>query len=270
MFVIIRVYPAVAQARGLLNEQGKALHYSYVLCYHKRMEINRFKTKEEAQAAGGEALNNLLLENAKKPVLLMLSAGSAFEILDYVGEKALGENLTISVLDERFSIEADVNNFLSLQKLDFYSIALSKDVNFFGSLPRPGEKITDLAARFENNLKAWKKENPNGLIIATLGMGPDGHTAGIFPESDETKFANLMQSEPWVVGYNVGNKHKYQDRVTTTVTFFKEIDFGIGFVCGEDKKAKFDELKKDGTSVNLLPALSWHNIKNLQIFTNIK
>ncbi len=234
------------------------------------MEIIPFNSKEEAQAAAGERLNNLLLENAKKPVLLMLSAGSAFEILDYVGEKALGENLTVSVLDERFSIEADVNNFLNLQKLDFYTLALNKNVNFFGSLPRPGEKITDLAARFENNLKTWKKENPSGVIIASFGMGPDGHTAGIFPESDETKFAGLMQNEPWVVGYNVGNKHKYSDRVTTTITFFKEINFGIGFICGQGKKTAFNALNTNALPINLLPALALKEIKNLEIFTDIK
>jgi 6-phosphogluconolactonase/glucosamine-6-phosphate isomerase/deaminase len=79
-----------------------------------------------------------------------------------------------------------------------------------------------------------------------------------------------MKNESWVIGYNVGDKDKYSERVTTTLTFFKEIDFGIGFVCGEDKKLKFNELQQGGTSVNLLPALSWHSIKNLQIFTDIK
>jgi 6-phosphogluconolactonase/glucosamine-6-phosphate isomerase/deaminase len=234
------------------------------------MKINKFDSKAEAAASAGEALNNLLLENIKSPILLLVSAGSAFEILEYVGEKVMSENLTVCMLDDRFSENPEVNNFLQLQKLDFYTLALSKDVNFFGTLPRPNEKITELAERFEGNLKNWRKENPNGLIVATFGMGADGHTAGIFPESDEKKFANLMKNESWVIGYNVGDKDKYSERVTTTLTFFKEIDFGIGFVCGEDKKLKFNELQQGGTSVNLLPALSWHSIKNLQIFTDIK
>jgi 6-phosphogluconolactonase/glucosamine-6-phosphate isomerase/deaminase len=233
------------------------------------MNNHKFSTKEEALATAGERLNSLLMDNIKKPVLLMLSAGSALELLEYVGESALFENLTVCMLDDRFSTEPSINNFLQLQKSDFYMQAQNKDVSFFGTLPRPNETILDVAKRFENNLKTWKQENPKGVIIATLGMGADGHTAGIFPEADEKKFANLMQSDAWVVGYNVGDKHKYSERVTTTITFFKEINFGISFVCGQEKEPKLEEVLANKTPINLLPAAAWKEIKNVEIYTNI-
>lgn len=233
------------------------------------MKINRFPTKKEALTGAGELLNGLLIKTLKNPTLLMLSAGSALEILGYVDEKTFSENLTVCMLDDRFSKTVDINNFLQLQKTDFYILAQNAGVNFLDTLPRSEEQILDTASRFENNLKTWKAKNTSGIIIATLGMGPDGHTAGIFPETDKKRFIDLFQSDPWVVGYNAKNKHKYPERVTSTLTFFKQINEGIAFVCGQEKKQKLDELLANKTEVNLLPATAWAGIKNLAIFTNL-
>ena len=83
------------------------------------MNISRFETKVEAAAASGEALNKLLLENKDAPVLLLLSGGSSLSILDYVNTSSLGENLTITMLDERFSQEAEANNFCNSKNWTF-------------------------------------------------------------------------------------------------------------------------------------------------------
>jgi 6-phosphogluconolactonase/glucosamine-6-phosphate isomerase/deaminase len=58
--------------------------------------------------------------------------------------------------------------------------------------------------------------------------------------------------------------------VTATLNFFKKINFGIAFICGEEKKAKFDELISGQSSPAQLPALGWKNIKNVEIFTDIQ
>lgn len=184
------------------------------------LTINQEPGSEAAAAAAGEALNNFLAENRETPVLLMLSAGSALSLLDYVGQKSLGENLTVAVLDERFSTDEKTNNFARLQHTDFYAMAMEVEVSFFGSLPRPGETMHDLAARMEKNLRTWKSENPHGIIVATLGMGKDGHTAGIFPFSDAEGFNKMFAGENWVAICDVGAKHEFHLRVTATAFFF--------------------------------------------------
>lgn len=234
------------------------------------MDINRYNSKNEAAAEAGEHLNSILTENKKRQILLMLSGGSALSILDYVGQSALGENVTISVLDERFSQDPEINNFAQLQKSDFYTESLDADCSFFGTLPRAGETMESLAKRWEENLKNWRKENPKGIIIATLGMGADGHTAGIFPYADNrAEFEKLFLGEAWTAAYNAGNKHQYADRITATLTFFKMIDFGLAFVCGPEKKEKLDAVAAKSGRVNELPALAWHEIKDVKIFTDI-
>lgn len=235
------------------------------------LQIFRQNDNQSAAAEAGEHLNAILIENKKRPVLLMLSAGSALSILDYVGKNALGENLTISVLDERFSVDPAVNNFARLQKTDFYTEGLEAGCGFFGTLPRAGETIESLAQRWETNLKTWDKESLGGLIIATLGMGPDGHTAGIFPfPEDPTKFEKLFLSEPWVTAYNAGEKNQYSERITTTLAFFKMIDLGLAFVCGPEKKENLDKVISGQGNLSALPALSWREIKNVKIFTDLQ
>ena len=235
------------------------------------MNISRFETKVEAAAASGEALNKLLLENKDAPVLLLLSGGSSLSILDYVNTSSLGENLTITMLDERFSQEAEANNFLQFQKFDFYSRTQEVDVNFIGTVPRQDENINDLRARWEITLKKWLDENPDGKIFATIGMGSDGHIAGIFPYAhDPNFFETTFEDHHLLAAYKALGKHKYEDRVTSTLPLLKRIDEAVVFICGTEKKPKLDELLKGQSQPHTLPAVGIFETKHFQIFTDIK
>jgi len=226
--------------------------------------------KDSAAAEEGEYLNQFLLENKKRPVLLMLSGGSSLAALEYIGPTALGENLTISVLDERFSQDPEINNFHQVQKTDFYTLAFKAEASFFGTLPRNEDTMESLAKRWEANLRAWRQENPNGLIAATLGMGADGHANGMLPyPEDEKEFNRLFKTENWITYYNAGAKNKFPERLTTNVTFMKNVDLGFALVCGAEKKPAFERLIKKQGQVHELPALAWHEIKEVKIFTDI-
>jgi len=56
--------------------------------------------------------------------------------------------------------------------------------------------LEKLAHRYESSLFEWAKKHPEGKIIATMGIGFDGHTAGImpYPENPET-FARLFEDK---------------------------------------------------------------------------
>jgi 6-phosphogluconolactonase/glucosamine-6-phosphate isomerase/deaminase len=231
-------------------------------------QIIYYKTKEETAATAGETLNELLLENQKKPILLLLSGGSALEILDYVGEKALSENVTITMLDERFSEDSKANNFLALQKTEFYTLAQNKECSFFGTLPRPNESLEDFAARFGNNLKVWIEKNPKGKIFGVFGIGQDGHTAGIFPNNNEKEFNEMFNAQSLSVGYDAKNNTPLTLRITATLTFFKLINNAIIFACGKEKKSALLAFKEKTLPVYLLPALGILQTKSHQLFTD--
>jgi 6-phosphogluconolactonase/glucosamine-6-phosphate isomerase/deaminase len=280
------------------------------------LQIFKQSDAQSAAAEAGEQLNLFLAENKKRPVLLMLSAGSSLAILEYVGKTALGANLSISMLDERFTpLEArakgaadadgnlpltgfsrdplinlvrskppgaaadalrhrtsnEVNNFSQLQKTDFYTDAFEAEASFFGTLPRDGESPEDLRQRWDKNLTTWRAENPTGLIAATLGMGADGHTAGILPfPENPMKFEQLFNSGAWTSAYNAGSKSKYPERVTTTITFLRLIDFGFAFVADKEKQEIFTRLTSGNVKTAEIPANVWHEMKNVKVFTPLE
>ena len=75
-------------------------------------------------AGAGIALGEVLEYHKEQPVLLMLSGGSAFSILDYIEADVLGPNLTISILDERCSSDSKINNFLQLKSYGIQNLLL--------------------------------------------------------------------------------------------------------------------------------------------------
>ncbi|MDR3643352.1 MAG: 6-phosphogluconolactonase [Candidatus Doudnabacteria bacterium] len=234
------------------------------------MEIFKQLDSASAAAEAGEYLNTFLVENKKSPVLLLLSGGSALSITNYVGQTTLGANLTVSMLDDRYSQDGGINNFLQMQKTEFYQDVLAAEAGFFGTLPRPLETMEDLRQRWDKNLKTWRENNPLGLIIATLGMGPDGHTAGILPfPEDPEKFRSLFDGPDWTAAYNAGDKNPYPERITTTLTFLKLIDFSFAFVAGKEKQEMFNRLTSGEGKQAEHPAMVWREMKNVKIFTDL-
>jgi len=235
------------------------------------MEIFHAKTQTDAAEAAGEAVNDFIRKHKKNDILLLLSGGSALEMTDYIDPELLDENVTVSVADERFSANSEVNNFSLLQNTSFYEFAREKDASFIGTLPRPGETLLQISQRYEKALRAWSQKNPWGKIIAVLGMGSDGHTAGIFPvPNDEIRFNQLFLSENWVTGYDNGGQKLPRERFTITFSFFGHIDRGIIFLAGKEKKSALADVLKNHSKPHILPALGWYKIKSAEIFTDIE
>lgn len=233
------------------------------------MEILRYQNQgETAQAAAFELSKEII--NTDTPVLLLVSGGTAFEVLGYVNPEALSSQLTISTLDERFSTDPRANNFNQLQGLEVFEKATDAGVNFIPTQVVTGEALEDFANIIESGLKNWVTQNPNGKIFATLGMGTDGHTAGISPmPEDPATFNQLFNGSNWVVGYDTKGKLKYPERVTVTNTFLTtKIDFAVAYVIGENKKQALDNTLNE-LSLTEIPARVWNQMKQVKVFTDI-
>ena len=90
------------------------------------------------------------------------------------------------------------------------------------------------AQKWEDALRAWKAEYSGGVISATMGIGADGHSAGIFAGEYAVDFSD----DAWVVLYHVPKEvHQYQDRITVTDTFLKTyVDKVIAYTEGKEKQ----------------------------------
>src|SRR5258708_3351392 len=98
-----------------------------------------------------------LYHSRKTPVLMLAAGGSARDdLLSGIMPLALGPNLTVAVLDERASLDPEVNNFSQLSATIFYSEAVAAGAQVIDTRMLPGDTASLLAKRFEDALRAWK------------------------------------------------------------------------------------------------------------------
>ena len=227
---------------------------------------------EQAIQQAAIYLNTLFYSLKGKPVLFLTSGGSALKALQFINTGNLSEKVVISVVDERFSDDVAVNNFSQMMALPFYAGAQSSGATFFDTRKQPGDTIATAAARFDDQIHQWLAANSDGQVIATLGIGTDGHTAGImpYPEAGAIFDSLFCQREPWVVGYQATGKNDHPDRVTTTITFLKEkIQNAVAIVFGPEKKDALQKVMSSEGSTPHSPARVMREMKNVILFTDI-
>lgn len=236
----------------------------------KNIQLFQNSNVDKLKQKASEFLEKVLIESSDKNILLLLSGGSAFSILSPIINKGIGSNLTIGVLDERYSSDPKINNFSQLSETTFYTVAKNKGCQFIDTRINNFESIEDLSLRFEKELKFWKENNPEGVIIITQGMGPDGHTAGIMPyPEDKNLFNKLFEVNHLVIGYDAGNKNDFPKRVATTLPFLRSVDVSIMFVVGESKEVILNKILKENIPLNIFPAGIIKEMKKVHLFTDI-
>ncbi|MBP9841821.1 MAG: 6-phosphogluconolactonase [Simkaniaceae bacterium] len=86
---------------------------------------------------------------------------------------------------------------------------------------------------YEITIRRMLGNHPFDLIM--LGMGPDGHTASLFPDTEA-----LKEEKKWVVKNHVPQKHT--DRITMTFPCLNRAKQTVFYVIGPDKKEKLTEI----------------------------
>ena len=238
------------------------------------MEIIQCSHAEETKKHAAEALSAFLLDakNISQSVLLLLSGGSAFSILEHVDSNIVGSDVTIGMLDERFSKDETVNNFAQFSQLAFYKEAVRYGASFIDTRVKENESQSELADRFEQALRSWKKIYPEGVCIATMGMGANGHTAGIMPfPENPTLFQKLFDDDThWVAAYDAETKNPYPLRVTVTLSFLRQVmDHAVIFIAGREKEGVLNQvLSEEGTCAKT-PARVVRDMKDAVLFCNV-
>ncbi|MES2014316.1 MAG: 6-phosphogluconolactonase, partial [Patescibacteria group bacterium] len=142
-------------------------------------------------------------------ILLLLSGGSAFDILSYTTLPENASHMTLGVLDERFTKDPKENNFTTLKETGFFKNALQKGARTIDTSMR-FERVEALAEAMNSAWSLWIEKNSGGTILATLGMGADGHTAGIMPYAEDPGMFDILfeDKQKFVIGYDAHGKHE--------------------------------------------------------------
>lgn len=237
------------------------------------LNVVKFDTKDDVIKSGRAALENYLRDSKKnnEKVLLCLSGGSALELLNDFDYGVLGSNVTATVLDERFSTDSAINNMAQIEKTGFLGRAKEVGCEIIDTKVRDEETMEELSAGFNMALIRWQENNKDGKIVATAGMGPDGHTSGIIPGSENFDELFREKSGRFVVGYTAANQPEDRNkRVTTNFDFLRSVAYAILVVMGDEKIPAKQRLEAVDGSLQETPARIWREVRgNVLMFTNL-
>lgn len=212
-------------------------------------------TTKIEDAADFIALSILKQLKLKKRVLFFVAGGSSISVAVQVSKilkKTPHKNLTIMLTDERYGA---VDHFNS----NYYQL-VEKGFNL------PEAKIIPVltgSSRFVSN----KKFNINldrefklaKYKIGLFGIGVDGHTAGILPNSV------AVHSKELACDYDTA----IFSRITMTPKAIKKLDEAVVFAEGKDKWRVIKNLEKE-IDVKIEPAQILKKVPLLTIFTDYK
>jgi 6-phosphogluconolactonase/glucosamine-6-phosphate isomerase/deaminase len=236
---------------------------AYTIQYHPLEKVSKM---------AGEYLTQILHDHSHSPILLLLSGGSSTKPLEHALVPKSCEHITLGLLDERYGVPASDLNIASIQSTHFYTQAFAHGARLLMTSPISNYTLERAGVEFDTALKSWKQENPTGVIIATQGMGSDGHTSGILPFTEDEVFFNSLfdNSEKWAIGYTAEGELHFPKRITTTLPFLRDmIDISVVHVIGEGKRPGLEPALIPHQPLFKTPAAVVQQMKNVTIFTDL-
>lgn len=230
----------------------------------------KIQTSDDPKHDAGAYINSLLATYFETPVLLMLAGGSAREVVSIIDPELLSENITVTVTDDRYTDDLDDNNFAALQATHFYNDLIDAGAYCIDTQIFQGESHKEHAGRFAKNLAEWRRDFPNGKIIALFGVGEDGHIAGIIPGvlGDED-FDKAFNNKNIIATDLEATGSKHILRTTVTIPFMREIDFPLVYITGIEKTEALANIVAKEGSLYKTPARILQEMKDPLIFTDI-
>lgn len=234
--------------------------------------VHYFPKEARATYAAAQALRRAVLQARKRPVLLLVSGGSSLCLLDFIKVPA-GVDVTVGLIDERVSERSADRNVTGLKKSRLYKASIASGrAHFIDPTPKRGESAARAAGRVARGYGAWLKEHPGGAVIGTLGIGADGHSAGIFPmPKNRSRFNRLFRGNRLFLSYHVPKRlNPHTHRQTSTITMLEKLDYALVFALGDEKKEALQGILKRSGSLAATPARVIKRIRTAHIYTNIR
>jgi 6-phosphogluconolactonase/glucosamine-6-phosphate isomerase/deaminase len=189
------------------------------------------------------------LLSVSTPTLFLISGGSSLSVINEFSEKICTalNHLTIGFVDERF--DPQNSNYIQLVKQFPNAVEKTKKLGAVWIDTSPQKKDQyEMASWYEEKLSAVKYER----LVILLGMGKDGHIAGIFPDKEDAFTKRFVHTDRFIVGYEA--KNEFPKRFTATFSLLKTADHILAYITGEDKRIALTRALYDNPPLHECPA----------------
>ncbi|UJR29392.1 hypothetical protein I4U23_010604 [Adineta vaga] len=204
--------------------------------------INILDDNEILSEKFGYQLEEIVLKliNEKQLITIGLSGGSIIELLPSILPRLQlpWAHLRFFFVDERFvPFTSDDSTYAGYQTKLFRKLPLTEK-NVIKIDPDL-KSVEQCAQDYENKLIEILNENDQTFDIVLLGMGPDGHTASLFPDHSAL---NVNQG---LVTFVKDSPKPPPERVTLTLNTINQSKYKIVVVTGESKSTIVKEVLQD-------------------------
>lgn len=203
------------------------------------MKIIRVKNPQE----GVEVCKKLLYEEVAKNTILFLSGGSTPKALYQILAKEERLNPgAVAMVDERYGEKLHENsNQKMIQDTGLIRYLSKQNIRFYPILEN--KLMEETAKDYDETVRYLFNYFPKSVAI--LGVGADGHTAGIPAiEKISEKIANDKSS---LISFYNAPESFYNERITLTFLGLAKFDQPIVLVFGEEKKKALQLMLKSGS-----------------------
>ena len=192
------------------------------------------------------------------PVLWFVSGGSAIQIQTAIMQKLSQDvpdtltQLTIMPVDERYGPVGHADSNGAQMRQAGFAAGRARWIDILD-----GETLDETLAHYE----ALVDENfaRAKTVIATLGLGPDGHTAGVLPDSPAA-----YDTTSTVIGYNWSD----YTRMTLGLAQLRQIDRAFVLAYGDAKCAALQRLHDNQEVISTLPAKVLYDIPRVTVYND--
>ncbi|MCA9364421.1 MAG: 6-phosphogluconolactonase [Candidatus Moranbacteria bacterium] len=240
------------------------------------MKIEECNSKDVTIQKAAQDVTKIINEETQRPMLLLCAGGSVLEMLESVVVGENMEHVTVTILDERFEKgNPEINNFAQLSKTGFYKKLQQSRGKTIDLQIKEHESMQEYTDRFEKSLHQWGEQYSYGLIAAVVGIGHDGHIAGIFSQPYEARdpqwfHAMFDNPEKWVVGYRVPHtENQFTKRVSVTLSFLRvHVKQVVAYAVGAHKEDAIKKLLIEPSVLCDAPARILNEMTDVTLYTD--
>ncbi len=203
---------------------------------------------DDPEALAREAAKRVItrIDESARPAVCLTGGSSPRRLYEMLGDAPLREQIPWArvhwfVGDDRFVPSDDpLSNIGMARKIFLDRLAPRENVH---AIPTDAPDQDAAAAAYADDLRAFHGANqldPADPLfdVVLLGVGPDGHTASLFPGMQHDN------GNRWVIGVATANVAPFVPRVTLTFSALASCRQMIFLVSGPEKRAIFARIQR--------------------------